>query len=631
MGDGSTDEALEAFNNFRSLHGFPKHELVNKLLVCLSYSSDHHSLRKAYELMLVALYQKCNLLHHDSLTRLALALARAQMPVPASTVLRVILEKFKLPSVDTLNILFSHLVKTQTGCYLASEVLVEICEYCLCCKLDGKSQKQVKLMNPSTIMFNLVLNSCLQFGSMLKAQRIIELMSQVGVVADANTIVIIARIYEMIGQRDELKKLQGHIDAVSSVLLNRHYQQFYDSLLSLHFKFNDLDAAAELVLNLYRQPKPIQAPGESFARSSELQNQCLFQIGSSNLKTGSKIVVDPGELPKDLVVDTKIHSGFVLFIDGKLVPSYRAFAVLINGYVKERKVSKLSNLLINIQKEGDSKEASLCSDVIDACIQIGWLETAHDILDDLESAAIPARADTYESLLRAYCKESMLEESKLLLKQMRTAGHIDNLSDENFVLLEDRVVNSLNKRTAASSGNSCLVALLNREIKDKGVTSSMVYEFNTSVQFFCKAKMMDDALKTFKRMQERGIQPTVQTFSHLVNGYSSMKMYRQITVLWGEIRRRLESKVLIADRDLLDSLLSNFLIGGYFERVMELVNYMLKNSIYTDKWKYKREFLKLHKDLYRSLRASGARTDAQSKRIEYVRAFRRWAGVDKKL
>ena len=66
-------------------------------------------------------------------------------------------------------------------------------------------------MNPSTAMFNLVLNSCQQFRLLLKAQQIIELMPQAAVIADANTVAIIAWTYEMVGQRDELKKLgMGH-------------------------------------------------------------------------------------------------------------------------------------------------------------------------------------------------------------------------------------------------------------------------------------------------------------------------------------------------------------------------------------------------------------------------------------
>jgi hypothetical protein len=50
--------------------------------------------------------------------------------------------------------------------------------------------------------------------------------------------------------------------------------------------------------------------------------------------------------------------------------------------------------------------------------------------------------------------------------------------------------------------------------------------------------------------------------------------------------------------------------------------------MYCDKWMYKDEFLKFHKNLYRSLKASEARTEAQSKRLEHVKAFRKWVGID---
>lgn len=629
--DDSVNEAWEAFSNFNRLYGFPEQHLVSKMIILLSYSSSCQWLHKAYDLVLAVQNEKPHLLHYDPLTRLALTLLRTQMPVPASSVLRIVLENGKLPPIDIWSTLFFYLVKTRIGSYLASDILIDICEFVLHRTSETISSKNMNAnaTKPNITIFNLVLNSCAKFGSTLKVQQIIELMPQVGAVADANTIIIIARIYEMIGQRDELKKLKKHIDGVSSVLLNRHYRQFYDSLLSLHFKYNDIDAAAELMLDLYRRPKPLQSSSGSCAKSNGPQTYCMVQIGSSNLKMGYKIMVEPNQMQNDIVVDA--YSSLVLFTDGKLVPSERALAKLINGYMKERKIDKLSNFLINTQKEIDSEEVNLCLGVMDACIQLGLLDTAHDILDNMESAGIPIGNKTYESLLRSYCRENMLEESKVLLKQMRKVGQFVNISDEQALfqyVSEESAANPCDKITATSIGKSHLVKHLDREINEEDSRCELIYEFNSSIQFFCKAKMIEDALKTFKRMKQRNIQPTVQTFSHLVYGYSLLKMYRQITILWGEIRRRLDDGVLSADRDLFEFLLLNFLKGGYFERVLEIINYMIRHNMYIDKWKYKREFLKFHKILYRSLKASNTRTDAQSKRLEHVRAFRRWVGID---
>ncbi|XP_058104113.1 pentatricopeptide repeat-containing protein At4g17616 [Magnolia sinica] len=626
------DEAWGIFNDFKTLHGFPKQCLVHKLIIEMSYSSDYRWLCKAHDLVLVILKERSDLLHYDFLIRLALVLARAQMPIPASTVVRVMLEKEKFLPMDMLSTVFLHLVKTPTGACLASDILIEICDCCLRDRGErsSRSSKCLKLQTPNTMIFNLVLDACARFGATLKAQQIIEdMMPWMGVIADAGSIVIMALVHEKNGQRDELKKLKEHVESVP-VLLDHHYQQFYDSLLSLYFKFNDIDAAAGLILDLYRRQKSLHCSGGLVRRERELERPCLVQIGSCNLRNGLRMRIKPELLQRDFIVGAGSRSELVLFMHGKLVASHKALSKLINGYGRDRKVSDLSNLLVSIEELGFSAEASLSSDVIDACIQLGWLEIAHDILDDMESAAVPVGTVTYTSLLKAYCKGNQWNEAKVLLKQMRKAGLFINVSDEKVIsmfLLEEATINPLDVKTE-SVRKSSLAELLLQEISEKELTNPLVYEINSSIYFFCKAKMMDDALKTFRKMQEMKLRPSVQTFSHLVNGYSSLHMYREITILWGEIRRRMDDGVLAVDRDLNDCLLWNFIRGGYIERVMEIVRYMNKHGMYTDKWKYRREFLKFHKDLYRNLKASKAKTEAQSNRLVHVRAFRRWVGIE---
>ncbi|THU66994.1 hypothetical protein C4D60_Mb05t20010 [Musa balbisiana] len=633
--DDSLEEAWEAFGNFKMLHGFPEQRLVSKLIASLSYSPSAHWLRKAYDLAIEISKEKPDLVQCESFSRLSLALARTRMPVPASTVLRIVLERGKIPSQDILSSMFLHLVKTRIGSCLASDILIEICEYYLnnCCSSGTRKAKKINLMKPNTTIFNLVLDSCIRFGSLIKARQIIELMPQVGVIADANSIVIIAKIYKMMGERGALNNLREHIDSISSPALSRQYWQFYDSLLCLHFKYNDVDAAAELMLDLFRRTWSLHSSSVlPRVKSNGSQTQCFLQVGSSNLRTGSRIIIDSLNLKNDFLVAAKGQSGLILFVDGKFLPSSKAIAKLINGYVKERNEDKLSNFLINVQKEAGIVEVDLCSDVLHACIMLGWLDTAHDILDDLELAKIPVGANPYASLLNAYLKEKMWEESKVLVNQMKRVGFIVSVCDEHgesTCVVENIGANHLDKRTSNLVKKSDLLQFLELEDREYNLGNQLVYEFNSSILFFCKAKMIEDALMTLKQMRRRNVQPTVLTFSYLVDGYSSLGMYRDITILWGEMRRQMEYGMLAADRDLFDCLLWNFLRGGYFERAMEIINYMLKHNMYVDKWKYRREFLKYHKNLYCSLKASDCRTDAQNRRLEYVRAFRKWSGIDR--
>jgi pentatricopeptide repeat protein len=625
--DHQLDEAWESFNDFKRLYGFPKDTLVGRLITELSYSSDPHWLKKACDLVLIVLKETSGLLQPAILTKLSLSLARSQLPIPATMILRLMLEREILPLMNVLWLVVLHLVKTEVGTYIASNFLVQICDRFQ--RSSANKSDHAKLLKPDTMIFNLVLDACVRFKLSFKGQRLIELMPQTGVAADAHSITIIAQIHEMNGQRDELKKFKDHIDQVSAPFVC-HYRQFYDSLLSLHFKYNDIDAAAELVMDIYRcsESSPIQKDRK------ELQKLCLVPVGSDNLKTALKMQIVPDMLQKDSVLKAEGKQELVIFRNGKLAVSERALAKLINGCKRGGKISDLSKLLLCIQKKSHSLAGpSLCSNVIGACINLGWLEMAHDILDDLEAAGAPMGFTTYSLLFAAYYKENMFREAKSLLKQMRKAGLVLNLSNEMVIstCLSEAAVDKDATEANASSliSKSDLAEFLVRETREgENTVSPMVYEFNSSIYFFCKAKMVVDALKTYRRMQEMKIQPTGQTFSNLVYGYSSLGMYRDITILWGDMKRNMQSGDLVVSRDLYEFLLLSFLQGGYFERVMEVVGYMKKHRMYIDKWMYKSEFLKLHKNLYRRLKTSKARTEAQSKRLEYVQAFRILVGID---
>ncbi|KAI3454106.1 hypothetical protein Pfo_010769 [Paulownia fortunei] len=616
------DEALETYKDFKRLYGFPDQFLVANLITELSYSSDSIYLRKACDLLLSISKEKPVLLRPDMMTKLVLSLARAQIPVPASSVLRLMLEKRSLPSLDVLQMVFLHLVKTETGTYLASNILEEVC-YCFQ-KLNVNKSAQTELTKPDVTIFNLVLDACVRFGTPLKGQQIMELMPLVGVIADAHTVVIIARIHEMNGMRDELKKFKDCVDMVPDTLVRR-YQHFYDCLLSLHFKFNDIDGASALLLDLcgYCESNPFQRG------QREQQKSCTVSIGSDNIKMGLRLQVLPQQLQKDFVYKADSKQELVLYKNGKFVLSNKGLAKLIIGYKRSGRINGLSKLLISIQNMLSSPEnSSSCSDVIDACIYLGWLETAHDILEDLESEKYCVREGSYTSLLSAYYNKKMLREAEGLVRQIRRVGLAINFSDE--IAFSSCVSKSEDKRTLdlEVTCNSDLANSIIQNMREEGkAVSFLVHEYNSSIYFFTKAKMIEDARQTYRKMQKMKVQPNASTFFHLICGYCSLGMYREITILWGDIKRSMENQNTVCNRDLYELLLLNFLRGGYFERVMEVIGFMMENSMFLDKWIYKTEFLKFHRDLYRSLTASDAKDEAQSRRIEHVQAFRKLVGI----
>lgn len=588
------DEAWENYKNFKSLYGFPDQLVVANLITESSCSSSSKCLRMACDLLLTISKEKPVLLGREMMIKLVLSLARAQIPVPTSCVLRLMLGKKSLPSLDVLRMVFLHLVKTETGTHLASNILKEICNC-----LGVNKSAHTELTKPDVVIFNLVLDACVRFGTPLKGQQIMELMPLIGVVADAHTAVIIARIHEMNGMRDELKKFKECLDMVP-ITFAHHYQQFYDSLLSLHFKLNDIDDASSLLLDLC-------GSHHSQIGQRERQKSCTVSIGSDNMKMGLKLQFQPQQLQKDVVYKMDLKQDLVLHKNGKFVLSNKGLAKLVVGYKNSGRINELSKLLVRIENMlSSSEDSSPCCDVIDACIHLGWLVTAHDILEDLGSEKYSIRESSYKSLLKAYYDEKMEREAEGLARQMRRMNISDSDSKES----------SICKSHLADS----IIQNMRDEAKD---VPFLVHEYNSSIYFFTKARMMEDARLTYRKMQKTKKQPNASTFFHLIRGYSSLGMYREITVLWGDMKRSMETQNTVYYRELYELLVLNFIRGGYFERVMEVIGFMMKNGMFLDKLCYKTEFLKIHRDLYRNLSIEDAKDEAQIKRLEHVKAFRK--------
>ncbi|XP_047316254.1 pentatricopeptide repeat-containing protein At4g17616 [Impatiens glandulifera] len=599
-------KAWESYCDYRKLHGFPDFTVMNRFLLEISYTCNTHWLQKAYDVVNALIKErKPNLLEPHLLKKLCLSFARAQMPISSTMVLRLMLERHNLSHINILKLIFMHMVKTEVGTSLASNSLILICE-----SIHLSNQKPIK---PDTMMFNIILDACAVHGLPLKGKQIIELMAQMGIAADAYSINLIARIHELNYQRDELKKFKYHVDQVSGTFLLRHYNQFYDSLLNLHLKFNDVDSSSQLVSDMYECKR---------CNLSDSKGTRFVAMGSHNMKGGLKLQLSPELMQKDTILVSEHKEELFSFKSGKLTLTDKGMAKLILLYKKCGNISELSKFITVICMKLSSSEAeTFGGKVIDALAQLGWLETAHDILDDMETAGVPLGQDSYVSVLRAYYDRKMLREADGLLRQIRRSDRLMKFPDGSGII---SCLTQLENEIRMQKSSDLAEALVLEMKEEENDLPSIVHELNSSIYFFWKAKMVSDATKTYQRMQEMGIRPTLQTYANMVNGYSSCEMYREITIIWGDIKRSKENRNVVTSKDLLELLILNFIRGGYFERVMEIVEVMKEHEMHADKWLCKNEFLKFHKSLYRSLNVRNATTEAQSNRIELVRAFRKW-------
>ncbi|KAK9281739.1 hypothetical protein L1049_004643 [Liquidambar formosana] len=251
------DDTWKLYEQHMQMEGFPRKFIVNKLLTSSAESLDLEWLEKAYGLVERAFEEsKQNLFEKETLIYLSFGLARCGLPVPASTVLRKLVEMEQFPPVTAWSAILAHMSQTAPGAYLAAELILEIGYLFQDGRVDPrkKSNRPLISMKPSTIAFNIALAGCLLFGTTKKAEHLLEMMPRVGVRADANLLIIMAHIYGRNGRRDELKKLERHIHEAHN-LNDIQFRQFYNCLLTCHLKFGDLDSASNMVLEMLRKAK----------------------------------------------------------------------------------------------------------------------------------------------------------------------------------------------------------------------------------------------------------------------------------------------------------------------------------------------------------------------------------------
>lgn len=680
-------DAWKFFEQYMQMDGFPRKSVVNKLVTSFVESSDAQWLEKAYELVDQAIVEsKQNLLEKETLIYLSLGLANAGLLVPASTLLRKMVEMEEYPPVAAWSAILAYMSQTAQGAYVAAELILEIGYLFQDHRVDPRKKCNAPLiaMKPNTTAFNIALAGCLLFGTTRKAEQLLDMMPRVGVKTDANLLILMALIYERNGRREELRKLQRYIDEAHN-LSDIQFRQFYNCLLACHLKFGDLDSASNMVLEMLRKAKEARGSlavatlvfdaagrGNMFPHgldSGSLHHSSYEEYGSNRLLRN--LVISYEEFSRDrnflrleaeakevlgaLLAKLQSQVELVTTDRGILQPTEKIFAKLVKAYLEADKTKDLASFLIKADKADSpaSNDDSALVHVINLCISLGWLDKAHDLLDEMCLAGVRTGSSVYAALLKAYCEVNQAGNAASLLRDARKAGiQLDASSYEALIrskVLQNDTQGALHlytemkeakipkaghqefERLVKECAEGCeprLMVKLLQEIKEGQTTlDSAVHDWNNVIHFFCRKRLMQDAEKALKKMRSLGHAPNAQTFHSMVTGYAAVGgKYIEVTELWGEMKSLAYNTSMKFDQELLDSVLYTFVRGGFFSRANEVLDMMEKAKMFIDKYKYRTLFLKYHKTLHKG-KAPKFQTESLFKKREAALAFKNWIGV----
>ncbi|XP_055962262.1 pentatricopeptide repeat-containing protein At1g03100, mitochondrial [Mercurialis annua] len=677
-------DAWKLLEQHMQMEGFPRKFIVNKLLSAFAESAEVQWLENAYGLVEQAVEEsKQNLLEKETLIYLSFSLAKCGLPVPASTILRKLIEMEQYPPVTAWSAILAHMSQTASGAYLAAELILEIGYLFQDGRVDPRKKSNAPLiaMKPNTTSVNIALAGCLLFSMTRKAEQLLDMVPRIAIKVNATLLITMGHIYERNGRREELKKLQRHVDEAHD-LSDIQFRQFYNCLLTCHLKFGDLDSASEMILRMLQKAK--DARNSLAAANLLFQAECKSshgQVSENSLnhseKDGSdktrshKSVIAYEEFSKDrnflkldaeakevldvLLAKLQTQVELITTNRGILQPTEKIYVKLVKAFLEAGKTKELAAFLNKAEKEDSpsSNDDSALVHVINSCISLNWLDQAHDLLDEMRLLGVRVCSSVYASLLKAYCKADRAGEVSALLRDARKAGiQLDSSCYE--VLIESRVLQNDNQGAlhlfkemkdakiprggnqefeklvsgCEGGGEAGLMTKLLREINEGHTLNSAVHDWNNVIHFFCKKRLMQDAEKALKKMRSLGHTPNAQTFHSMVTGYAAVGgKYIEVTELWGEMKSIFAATGMKFDQELLDSVLYTFVRGGFFGRANEVVSMMENAKMFIDKYKYRTLFLKYHKTLYKGKSPKFLTQSLQMKR-DAALSFKKWVGLN---
>ncbi|TMW96945.1 hypothetical protein EJD97_006498 [Solanum chilense] len=450
--------------------------------------------------------------------------------------------------------------------------------------------EKLNFLKPSLEACNAALECCCrEIESTTDAEKVVETMSVLGVRPDECSFGLLAYLYALKGLKEKIAELEGLISGFGFP----DKGVFLSNLISGFVKCGNLASVSATILQGVRETCG--------------QGLCFEE------RTYSEVV-----------------SGF-----------------LQNGSIKD--LAMLIGETQTLESPSVIVERSVGYGIINACVNLGLLDKAHKIFDEMNAQGAALGLGVYLPILKAYRKEQRTAEAAQLVTDISGLGlQLDvatydalieaSMSCQDFQsafsmfrdMREARIPDLQGSYLTIMTGLTeshrpeLMAAFLDEIVEDPRIEIG-THDWNSIIHAFCKAGRLEDARRTFRRMTFLQFEPNEQTYLSLINGNVTVEKYFNVMMLWNEVKRKVSAEgetKLKLDSSLVDAFLYALVKGGFFDAVMQVVEKSQEMKIFVDKWRYKQAFMEKHK----KLRVSKLRRKNRGK-MEALIAFKNWAGL----
>jgi pentatricopeptide repeat domain-containing protein 1/leucine-rich PPR motif-containing protein len=183
-----------------------------------------------------------------------------------------------------------------------------------------------------------------------------------------------------------------------------------------------------------------------------------------------------------------------------------AVDLLINAYLKEKKVVDASKVILLMDACGFKASARSCNAILNALVEVG--ESKHVWLFLKESLArkFPLDVITCNIVLNSLCLEGNLKSANLMLQNIKSCS-LANVVTYNTILY-------WYVKKGRFKAAMCVF-----EDMEKNCVEPDVYTYNIMIDKLCRMKRSARAYLLLKRMREDNLSPDECTYNTLIKGF----------------------------------------------------------------------------------------------------------------
>ncbi|XP_076889245.1 pentatricopeptide repeat-containing protein At3g09650, chloroplastic-like [Bidens hawaiensis] len=637
-----TDDAWLAYTQSPHL---PNPTCLSRLICQLSYQNTPTALTRAQSIIRRLRHERqLHRLDSNSLGLLAVAAAKSGDTLYANSILKSMLRSGYLPHVKAWSAVVSRLANSgddgpKEAVKLFSQVTRTIKRF--------SDSTLVANSKPDTAAYNAVLNACANLGWTEKFGKLFDEMLESECEPDVLSYNVMIKLCARIERKDLLvfvleRILEREIPLCMTTL---------QSLVASYIGFGDLETAEKIV----------QAMREGRQDVCKILREASLQESLNE---------NESEVFEKLLPNIKYPSDYEPpLLQKAFQPNTRMYTTLMKGYMKAGRIKDTVRMLEAMRNQEDSSshpDHVSYTTVVSALVNVGSMEKARQVLNEMTLSGIQANRITYNILLKGYCQQLQLDNARETIKEMINAGIEPDAVSYNTlidgcILIDDcagalEFFNEMRARGIAPTKISYTTLMkafsvsgqpklahdvFNEMEKDPRVKVDLV-AWNMLIEAYSRAGMLDPVKDLIDKMKKKGMYPDVATYGSLASCIALARKPGEALLLWNEIKERCgliigdeikiskpESKVpvLKPDEGLLDTLADICVRAAFFKKALEIVAFMEELGIAPNKTKYTRIYVEMHSRMFTSKHASRARQDRRVERKRAAEAFKFWLGL----